>query len=98
YQGLNTTQIFELAKQIAGVDKLPDVRIMPNKTSIFGDRGMLYVIQPTEGKLKGASINLRNYSNSDTESKAKWTIDINIKKQDDSVKLWRMNKFELKFQ
>ncbi|MXN88845.1 two-partner secretion domain-containing protein [Pasteurella canis] len=98
YQGLNTTQIFELTKQIAGVDKLPDVRIMPNKTSISGDQGMLYVIQPTEGKWKGASINLRNYSNSDTESKARWTIDINIKKQDDSVKLWRMDKFELKFQ
>ncbi|HDR1565935.1 TPA: hypothetical protein QB435_002137, partial [Pasteurella multocida] len=79
YQGLNTTQIFELTKQIAGVDKLPDVRIMPNKTSISGDQGMLYVIQPTEGKLKGASINLRNFSDSDTESKARWTIDINIK-------------------
>ncbi|HDR1319478.1 TPA: hypothetical protein ACPDS2_002117 [Pasteurella multocida] len=58
----------------------------------------MYVIQPTERKLKGASINLRNFSDSDTESKARWTIDINIKKQDDSVKLWRMNKFELKFQ
>ncbi|MFC1091063.1 hypothetical protein ACFGZ9_07675 [Pasteurella multocida] len=87
-----------MTKQIAGVDKLPDVRIIPNKTSISGDQGMLYVIQPTEGKWKGASISLRNYSNSDTESKARWTIDINIKKQDDSVKLWRMNKFELKFQ
>ncbi|HHT7697051.1 hypothetical protein [Pasteurella multocida] len=87
-----------MAKQIAGVDKLPDVRIMPNKTSIFGDRGMLYVIQPTEGKLKGASINLRNYSNSDTESKARWTIDINIKKQSDNARLWDKEQFELKFQ
>ncbi|MFD1804795.1 DUF637 domain-containing protein [Pasteurella oralis] len=98
YQGLNTTQIFELAKQIAGVDKLPDVRIMPNKTSISGDQGMLYVIQPTEGKLKGASINLRNFSNSDTESKARWTIDINIKKQSDNARLWDKEQFELKFQ
>ncbi|EJS83915.1 hypothetical protein KCU_08532, partial [Pasteurella multocida subsp. multocida str. P52VAC] len=40
----------------------------------------MYVIQPTERKLKGASINLRNFSNSDIESKARCTIDINIKK------------------
>ncbi|APW56375.1 hypothetical protein PMCN07_1796 [Pasteurella multocida subsp. multocida str. HN07] len=48
--------------------------------------------------MKGASISLRNYSNSDTESKARWTIDINIKKLDDGVKLWNKDKFELKFQ
>ncbi|HII3800436.1 TPA: hypothetical protein ACY38O_001884 [Pasteurella multocida] len=58
----------------------------------------MYVIQPTERKLKGASINLRNFSDSDTESKARWTIDINIKKLDDGVKLWNKDKFELKFQ
>lgn len=98
YQGLNTTQIFELAKQIAGVDKLPDVRIMPNKTSISGDQGMLYVIQPTEGKLKGASISLRNYSNSDTESKARWTIDINIKQIPEENKIFNRKSIELKFQ
>ncbi|AWB54003.1 hypothetical protein DB278_04165 [Pasteurella multocida] len=57
-----------------------------------------YVIQPTEGKLKGASINLRNFSNSDIESKARWTIDINIKKQSDNARLWDKEQFELKFQ
>ncbi|HDR1046015.1 TPA: hypothetical protein R4341_001648 [Pasteurella multocida] len=58
----------------------------------------MYVIQPTEGKLKGASINLRNFSDSDTESKARWTIDINIKKQSDNARLWDKEQFELKFQ
>ncbi|MFP4707613.1 hypothetical protein ABWF10_09740, partial [Pasteurella multocida] len=98
YQGLNTTQIFELTKQIAGVDKLPDVRIMPNKTSISGDQGMLYVIQPTEGKLKGTKIHLRNYSHSQDETMAKWTLDIVNTKQDELIKLWNKPKIELKFQ
>ncbi|HHE3641247.1 TPA: hypothetical protein ACPDXI_001456 [Pasteurella multocida] len=71
---------------------------MPNKTSISGDRGMLYVIQPTEGKLKGASISLRNYSNSDTESKARWTMDINIKQIPEENKIFNRKSIELKFQ
>ncbi|APB79021.1 TPA: hypothetical protein QB072_001777 [Pasteurella multocida] len=58
----------------------------------------MYVIQPTERKLKGASINLRNFSNSDIESKARCTIDINIKKQSDNARLWDKEQFELKFQ
>ncbi len=57
-----------------------------------------YVIQPTEGKLKGASINLRNFSNSDTESKARWTMDINIKQIPEENKIFNRKSIELKFQ
>ncbi|UZV73766.1 hypothetical protein [Pasteurella multocida] len=48
----------------------------------------MYVIQPTERKLKGASISLRNFSDSDTESKARWTIDINIKQIPEENKIF----------
>ncbi|HEA3288324.1 TPA: hypothetical protein RVS77_001943 [Pasteurella multocida] len=60
----------------------------------------MYVIQPTERKLKGASISLRNFSDSDTESKARWTIDIdiNIKQIPEENKIFNRNSIELKFQ
>ncbi|KLT48957.1 hypothetical protein PMTX1_10675 [Pasteurella multocida subsp. multocida] len=69
----------------------------PVRDECYQKRSM-YVIQPTERKLKGASINLRNFSNSDIESKARCTIDINIKKQSDNARLWDKEQFELKFQ
>ncbi|HDR0619800.1 hypothetical protein [Pasteurella multocida] len=58
----------------------------------------MYVIQPTERKLKGASISLRNFSDSDTESKARWTIDINIKQIPEENKIFNRKSIELKFQ
>ncbi|AWB52741.1 hypothetical protein DB278_04145 [Pasteurella multocida] len=48
--------------------------------------------------IKGASINLRNFSNSDTESKARWTIDINIKQIPEENKIFNRKSIELKFQ
>ena len=97
YRGLNDNQIFELTKQIAGISKLPSPVTRPDRYSISGDKGIIYAIKPTEGKLKGVTINLRNFSNSENESKARWTLEIknDLVKSTDAV---LKNKIELKFQ
>ncbi|WP_279716405.1 ankyrin repeat domain-containing protein [Chelonobacter oris] len=92
FSGLSNKQIEQLFKDISGINKLPTGKTILGTKTLNGDMGIVYPVKPTDGLLKGATVNLRNFSTSQNESGEKWTIEI-ISKDKNIFK----NKTEIKF-
>ena len=82
-EALNEKDIYTYAQSLAGSIPLVEVR---------NAKGVVYY-----AKYDGKIINLRNYSTSAQESKARWTIDIIGNKDINKVSNLSDNKFEIKF-
>lgn len=82
-EALNEKDIYTYAQSLAGSTPLIEVR---------NAKGVVYY-----AKYDGKIINLRNYSTSAQESKARWTIDIIGNKDINKVSNLSDNKFEIKF-
>ncbi|WP_316501878.1 hypothetical protein [Klebsiella grimontii] len=82
-ESLNDKDIYTYAQSLAGSTPLIEVR---------NSKGVVYY-----AKYDGKIINLRNYSASAQESKARWTIDIIGNKDINKASNLSGNKFELKF-
>lgn len=82
-EALNEKDIYTYAQSLAGSIPLIEVR---------NAKGVVYY-----AKYDGKIINLRNYSTSAQESKARWTIDIIGNKDINKVSNLSDNKFEIKF-
>ena len=82
-ESLNDKDIYTYAQSLAGSTPLIEVR---------NAKGVVYY-----AKYDGKIINLRNYSASAQESKARWTIDIIGYKDINKASNLADNKFELKF-
>ncbi|MBZ6769886.1 filamentous hemagglutinin N-terminal domain-containing protein [Klebsiella oxytoca] len=82
-ESLNDKDIYTYAQSLAGSTPLIEVR---------NAKGVVYY-----AKYDGKIINLRNYSASAQESKARWTIDIIGNKDINKASNLSGNKFELKF-
>ncbi|MEQ0254860.1 DUF637 domain-containing protein, partial [Klebsiella sp. CN_Kp116] len=82
-ESLNDKDIYTYAQSLAGGTPLIEVR---------NSKGVVYY-----AKYDGKIINLRNYSASAQESKARWTIDIIGNKDINKASNLSDNKFELKF-
>ncbi|HBU8663206.1 TPA: hypothetical protein MDD69_000195 [Klebsiella oxytoca] len=82
-ESLNDKDIYTYAQSLAGSTPLIEVR---------NAKGVVYY-----AKYDGKIINLRNYSASAQESKARWTIDIIGNKDINKASNLADNKFELKF-
>lgn len=82
-ESLNDKDIYTYAQSLAGSIPLIEVR---------NAKGVVYY-----AKYDGKIINLRNYSTSAQESKARWTIDIIGNKDINKVSNLSDNKFEIKF-
>ncbi|MGO2440581.1 hypothetical protein [Serratia proteamaculans] len=82
-ESLGDKEIYDYAQSLAGGLPLKEVR---------NSKGIVYY-----AKFEGKIINLRNYSTSAQESKARWTIDIIGNKDINKVSNLSDNKFEMKF-
>lgn len=82
-ESLSDKDIYDYAQSLAGGLPLNEVR---------NAKGIVYY-----AKFEGKIINLRNYSTSAQESKARWTIDIIGNKDINKVSNLSDNKFEIKF-
>ena len=82
-EALNEKDIYNYAQSLTGGIPLIEVR---------NAKGVVYY-----AKYDGKIINLRNYSTSAQESKARWTIDIIGNKDINTVSNLSDNKFEIKF-
>ncbi|NWK88077.1 DUF637 domain-containing protein [Raoultella terrigena] len=82
-ESISDTDIYAYAQSLAGGIPLNEVR---------SSKGVVYY-----AKFEGKIINLRNYSTSAQESKARWTIDIIGNKDINKVSNLTDNKFEIKF-
>ncbi|MDH2925011.1 filamentous hemagglutinin family protein [Nicoletella semolina] len=94
YSGVSDKEIFQLFQDLAGISKMPEVRIMENWRALDGSVGKLYAVKTPSGH----SISLRNYSDTASQSLAKWTIDIkNTQKVLIENRVFKQD-LELKFQ
>ncbi|MBH2580600.1 DUF637 domain-containing protein [Serratia marcescens] len=82
-ESLSDKDIYDYAQSLAGGLPLNEVR---------NAKGIVYY-----AKFEGKIINLRNYSTSAQESKARWTIDIIGNKDINKLSNLSDNKFEIKF-
>lgn len=82
YKGVSDKEIKALFMRLSGVNKLPEVKYKELKS---GKKGAFYNIKTKDGD----SITLRNFSSSEKETKARWTIQIDSK---------HTHHIELKFQ
>ncbi|WP_018651248.1 VENN motif pre-toxin domain-containing protein [Actinobacillus capsulatus] len=99
FQGVSDQNVISYYKEISGVDKLPSPQIIPKMKDLNGNSGKVWTIKPQQGPLKGSTINLRNFSTSQNDTNAKYTIEI-IQPKDN--KTWvsgiKSRKIEIKFQ
>ncbi|WP_197481987.1 DUF637 domain-containing protein [Bibersteinia trehalosi] len=72
YKGVSEKEVKALFMRLSGVNKLPEVKYKELKS---GKKGAFYNIKTKDGD----SITLRNFSSSEKETKAKWTIQIDSK-------------------
>lgn len=61
--------------RLGGVNSLPKPSEIKGKVSINGSQGRFYTIKTKDGN----NLTLRNFSSSETETKARWTIQIDKK-------------------
>ena len=85
FKGASEADVMAYFKQLSGVDAMPTAKIIPGK-------GTVYSVKVTEGPNAGSNITLRSFSDSATQTKAKWTIDIK------NPGINKGNRVEMKFQ
>ncbi|OOR96044.1 hypothetical protein B0186_11155, partial [Canicola haemoglobinophilus] len=99
YKGVSDQDVITYFKELTGVDKLPNPSIVSKMKDLNGQDGKVWTIKPTDGPLKGSSINLRNFSSSQEKTNSKYTIEI-IQAKDN--KTWqsgiKSRNIEIKFE
>lgn len=85
FKGASDSDVMAYFKQLAGIDAMPTAKIIPGK-------GTVYSVKVTEGLNAGSSVTLRDFSNSTSQTNAKWTIDIQ------NMNINKGNRVEVKFQ
>ncbi|WP_256821843.1 VENN motif pre-toxin domain-containing protein, partial [Rodentibacter trehalosifermentans] len=76
YQGVSDQNVFSYFKEITGVDKLPNPIVISKMKDLNGNNGKVWSVKPTEGPLKGSTVNLRTFSSSQEKTRAKYTVEI----------------------
>ncbi|MDH2924996.1 hypothetical protein EV693_102225 [Nicoletella semolina] len=92
YSGVSDKEIFQLFQDLAGISKMPNPVDKIKKDGV--KQGIYYAVQDRHGN----RFTLRNFSDSQEITKAKWTIDINSQKAEQGHNLINRNQFEIKFQ
>ncbi|PXY94613.1 hypothetical protein DKK76_09100 [Frischella perrara] len=69
FKGASDSDVMTYFKFLSGVDTMPTVKIISGK-------GTVYSVKVTEGPNAGSSVTLRDFSTSASQTKARWTIDI----------------------
>ena len=85
FKGASDSDVMTYFKLLSGVDTMPTAKIISGK-------GTVYSVKVTEGPNAGSNITLRSFSDSATQTKAKWTIDIK------NPGINKGNRVEMKFQ
>lgn len=80
FKGATDAEVINYFKQLAGVEVLPPVKIIPRK-------GSVYSVKITEGISAGSTITLRDFSTSAYQTGAKWTIDLTTPSINDGRKV-----------
>ncbi|AUX92565.1 hemagglutinin repeat-containing protein [Mixta gaviniae] len=84
FKDTTDADVMSYFKQLSGVDTMPKAVVIPGK-------GTIYSVKVTEGPNAGNNVTLRDFSNSTSQTNARWTIDV---KHPDINK---GNRVELKF-
>lgn len=69
YTGASEADVVGFFKQLAGIENMPQGKLIPGK-------GTVYTYTIPSGPEAGAKVNLRDFSSSQGQTGAKWTIDI----------------------
>lgn len=72
YKSVSEKEVKALFMKLGGVNKLPEEKYKNLKN---GNAGTFYVLKTKDGD----NLTLRNFSSSETETKARWTIQIDKK-------------------
>lgn len=76
FQGVSDRDVIAYFKELAGVDKLPNPKPISKMRDLEGNIGKVWGVKPIDGPLKGSTVNLRNFSSSQHQTNAKFTIEI----------------------